>query len=186
MRYSGSRVFIPSGPSSFFSATSRAFQALSTVNSSGACKRNRDIMSSSQSWLESVIDRKIHQPIESHLVTADSTYHYHGNSEVGPQLVVTPGAWGSIAVLIDAFFVHQVRVFLIRVMWVPRYPETCLKGLLELLAPLGVCDKHLLTWNTITRVISILYKYICRIRSLREPRCVCQHLVPSLCILAPS
>lgn len=34
--YSGSRVFIPSGPSSFFSATDRAVHALSTVNSSGA------------------------------------------------------------------------------------------------------------------------------------------------------
>lgn len=48
MSYSGSSVFIPSGPSSFFSATSKAFQALSTVNSSGAFK-NRHIMSTNHS-----------------------------------------------------------------------------------------------------------------------------------------
>lgn len=50
VQYSGSRVFIPRGPRSFFSATSRASQALSTVNSSGAC-RHRDTGSSSISHL---------------------------------------------------------------------------------------------------------------------------------------
>lgn len=111
---------------------------------------NTDIMSSSQSHSTHM---KTFWPIQLQMIeTAGcrflSAYHHHGNSEVGSQLVVAPGAGGSIAVLIDAFFMHQIRVFLIRVIWAPRHPEACFKGLLELLVPLGVRDKHLFTWNT--------------------------------------
>lgn len=67
-----------------------------------------------------------------------STYHHHGNGEVRSQLVVAPGARGSVAVLIDAFFVDQFGVFLTGVLWVFRHPESKLKGLLQLLVPLGV------------------------------------------------
>lgn len=36
LTYSGSKVFMPRGPSNFFSAISRAFHAFSAVKSSGA------------------------------------------------------------------------------------------------------------------------------------------------------
>ncbi len=81
-----------------------------------------------------------------------SAYHHHGDSEVGSQLVVTPGAGGPVAVLVDAFFMHQVRVFLIGVIWGPRHPETCFEGLLQLLVPLGVRDEHLFTCRTVPSV----------------------------------
>lgn len=76
-----------------------------------------------------------------------STYHHHGNGEVGSQLVVAPGAGRSVGVFIDASLVHQVRAFLIGVVRVPGHPEPCFEGLLELLVPLGVGDEHQLTWK---------------------------------------
>lgn len=76
-----------------------------------------------------------------------NTYHHHGNGEVGPQLVVAPGARRSIGVFIDASLVHQVRAFLIGVLRIRGHPESCFKGLLELLVPLGVGDEHQLTWK---------------------------------------
>lgn len=48
-------------------------------------------------------------------------------------------------VLIDASLVHQVRPLLIGVLRVPGDPEGSFEGLLELLVPLGVGDKHQLT-----------------------------------------
>lgn len=76
------------------------------------------------------------------------TYHNHGDSEVRSQLIITPGTGGPVAVLIDASFMDQLRVFLIWVLGVSRHPETCLKGLLQLLVPLGVQDQPFFTCNT--------------------------------------
>lgn len=39
--YSGSKVFMPRGPSNFFSATCKAFHAFSVVKSSGAYVKNK-------------------------------------------------------------------------------------------------------------------------------------------------
>lgn len=82
-----------------------------------------------------------------------STYHHHADREVGSQLVVTPGAGGSAAVFINPLFMHQVEPFLIGVLRVPRHPKICFEGLLELLVPLGVGDKHFSAWNTVEMII---------------------------------
>lgn len=73
------------------------------------------------------------------------TYHHHGNGEVGPELVVAPGAGRSVGVLIDASLVYQLRPFLVGVVRVLGHPERSFEGLLQLLVPLGVGDKHQLT-----------------------------------------
>lgn len=78
-----------------------------------------------------------------------SAYHHHGDSEVGSELVVAPGAGGAVTVLIDAFLVHQLGVLLVGVIWGTGHPEASFKGLAELLVPLGVRDEHFLTWNKV-------------------------------------
>lgn len=95
----------------------------------------------------------VKQPITAPVIILSAwrsvTYHHHGNSEVGPQLVVAPGAGGSVAVLVDVALMHQVWTFLVRVFGVSGHPETGLEGLLELLVPLGVGNEHLFAWNTV-------------------------------------
>lgn len=83
-----------------------------------------------------------HKPFEA------SAHHHHGDGEIGSQLVVTPGAGSSVAVLINASLMHQLRVLFIWVRGILRHPELRFKGLLELLVPLSVGDEHLFTWNT--------------------------------------
>lgn len=143
MLYSGSRVFIPNGPSSFCSTRSKAFQALSTENNSGACYTNTGDMNYFCFYIFHILTTG-----KWNATGCVFTYHHHGNSKVGSQLVVTPWAGGSITIFINVTFMHQVRVHLIRVLRVSRHPKSRFKRLLELLVPWGIGDKHFFTWNT--------------------------------------
>ena len=74
-----------------------------------------------------------------------ATHHHHGNAKVGPELVVTPGAGGSVAVLVDASLVDQVGVLLVGVLLVVGHIEVPLKVGQDLMVPLLIGNLHLLT-----------------------------------------
>lgn len=67
-----------------------------------------------------------------------ATYHHHGNGEVGSELVVTPGARSPKTVLVDASFVDQLWLFLLRILWIMGNVELLLKILLDVTIPLHI------------------------------------------------
>lgn len=74
-----------------------------------------------------------------------ATHHHHGNAKVGPELVVTPWAGSSMAVLVDASLVDQVGVLLIGVLLVVGHIEVLLKVDLDLMVPILIGHLQLLT-----------------------------------------
>lgn len=81
-----------------------------------------------------------------------ATYHHHGNGEVGSELVVTPGARSPKTVLVDASFVDQLWLFLLRILWIMGNVELLLKILLDVTIPLHIWHRICLSWNQTFRM----------------------------------
>lgn len=70
-------------------------------------------------------------------------HHHHGNCKVGSELVVTPGAGGSIAVFVNPPLMDQLRMLLAGVIWVMGHIEHLLKVLLDFSIPLFIGHREL-------------------------------------------
>lgn len=70
-------------------------------------------------------------------------HHHHGNGKVGSELVVTPGAGGSIAVFVNPPLMDQLRMLLIGVIRVMGHIEHLLKVLLDFSVPLFIGHREL-------------------------------------------
>ena len=80
------------------------------------------------------------------------TYDHHGDGEIGPQLVVTPGARRAVAVFVYAALVNQVGVLLVRVGRVFGHVEQLFEAVLYSSVPLVVGDGHCPSWTAVKDV----------------------------------
>lgn len=72
-----------------------------------------------------------------------NAHHHHGNGKVGSELVVTPGAGGSIAVFVNPPLMDQLRMLLIGVIRVMGHIEHLLKVLLDFSVPFFIGHREL-------------------------------------------
>lgn len=89
-----------------------------------------------------------------------SSYHHHGDGEVGSELVVAPCARGSTAVLINPHLMDQLRMFLIGIFGVTRHIEHFLEIVLNLSVPLFVGHRELFTWKSAWNVSFIFMLHL--------------------------
>lgn len=72
-----------------------------------------------------------------------TSYHHHGNGEVGSELVVAPGTGSSKAVFVNASLMNQLGVQLVGVIWVLGHIEQLLKVLLDFSIPVFIGHREL-------------------------------------------